>query len=259
MRRAYSFYQHLGVLERHVLFSSLGDIQVIEHKKVCLIAMKLLKILLYVTTLHVNGDPAEEGAIGEMQSSASWSVYKGIFYSFCSLLASLLNYPVNSTESLKDLECGIIYSSLHVFIKYLYFYSFKLNEPIVFEPGGGILFAGSIYKDNDEFLEVLLILSYLGCDTFEVEFLMKHIVLWRSCIWNLDANLIILNSFVGVGCSYLRISLEDLNNGDVRIAVDFLAFLLKRFELFPEYKGREFHTNRNSCQHSHESVTGLRR
>lgn len=94
-----------------MLFSSLGDIQGIEHKRVCLIAMKLLKILLYVTTLHVNGDPAEEGAIGEMQSSASWSVYKGIFYSFCSLLASLLNYPVNSTESLKDLECGIIYSS----------------------------------------------------------------------------------------------------------------------------------------------------
>lgn len=59
--------------------------------------------------------------------------------------------------------------------------------------------------------------------------------------WNLVANLLFIDSPVGVGFSYSNTSSDLLNNGDKRTAEDSLAFLLKWFERFPQFKGREFY------------------
>ncbi|XP_050272371.1 serine carboxypeptidase II-2-like [Quercus robur] len=59
--------------------------------------------------------------------------------------------------------------------------------------------------------------------------------------WNKVANLIFLDSPVGVGFSYSKNSSDVLNNGDKRTAEDSLAFLLKWFERFPQFKGRDFY------------------
>nr|DAD45403.1 TPA_asm: hypothetical protein HUJ06_003632 [Nelumbo nucifera] len=59
--------------------------------------------------------------------------------------------------------------------------------------------------------------------------------------WNQVANVLFLESPVGVGFSYSNNSLDVLNNGDKRTAEDSLMFLLKWFERFPQYKGRDFY------------------
>ncbi|CAA0835961.1 Serine carboxypeptidase-like 29 [Striga hermonthica] len=59
--------------------------------------------------------------------------------------------------------------------------------------------------------------------------------------WNKVANLLFLDSPVGVGFSYSNSSSDILHNGDKRTAADNLAFLLKWFERFPQYKGSEFY------------------
>ncbi|KAG8077127.1 hypothetical protein GUJ93_ZPchr0006g45252 [Zizania palustris] len=59
--------------------------------------------------------------------------------------------------------------------------------------------------------------------------------------WNQVANILFLDSPVGVGYSYSNISDDILNNGDDRTAKDSLAFLTKWIERFPQYKGREFY------------------
>ncbi|XP_050272370.1 serine carboxypeptidase II-2 [Quercus robur] len=59
--------------------------------------------------------------------------------------------------------------------------------------------------------------------------------------WNQVANLIFLDSPVGVGFSYSNTSSDVLNNGDKRTAEDSLAFLLKWLERFPQFKGRDFY------------------
>ncbi|XP_016514330.1 serine carboxypeptidase II-2 [Nicotiana tabacum] len=64
---------------------------------------------------------------------------------------------------------------------------------------------------------------------------------WNPYSWNLAANLLFLDSPVGVGYSYSNASSDHLNNGDARTAADSLAFLLKWLERFPEYKGRDFY------------------
>ncbi|XP_059635963.1 serine carboxypeptidase II-2 [Cornus florida] len=59
--------------------------------------------------------------------------------------------------------------------------------------------------------------------------------------WNEVANLLFVDSPVGVGFSYSNTSSDLLSNGDKRTAADSLAFLLKWFERFPQYKGRDFY------------------
>ncbi|KAK3131804.1 hypothetical protein QOZ80_6AG0511690 [Eleusine coracana subsp. coracana] len=59
--------------------------------------------------------------------------------------------------------------------------------------------------------------------------------------WNKVANILFLDSPVGVGYSYSNTSDDVLTNGDARTAKDSLAFLLKWLERFPQYKGREFY------------------
>lgn len=59
--------------------------------------------------------------------------------------------------------------------------------------------------------------------------------------WNRVANLLFLDSPVGVGYSYSNTSSDLLNNGDKRTAEDSLEFLLKWFERFPQYNGRDFY------------------
>ncbi|XP_057731364.1 serine carboxypeptidase II-2 [Arachis stenosperma] len=58
--------------------------------------------------------------------------------------------------------------------------------------------------------------------------------------WNQVANVLFLDSPVGVGFSYSNTSSDILNNGDKRTAEDSLTFLLKWFERFSQYKGRDF-------------------
>ncbi|XP_052199195.1 serine carboxypeptidase II-2 [Diospyros lotus] len=59
--------------------------------------------------------------------------------------------------------------------------------------------------------------------------------------WNQVANILFLDSPVGVGFSYSNTSSDLLNNGDKRTASDSLEFLLKWFKRFPQYKGRDFY------------------
>ncbi|KAI3811348.1 hypothetical protein L1987_21069 [Smallanthus sonchifolius] len=59
--------------------------------------------------------------------------------------------------------------------------------------------------------------------------------------WNTVANLLFLDSPVGVGYSYSNTSLDILSNGDKRTAEDSLQFLLNWLERFPQYKGRDFY------------------
>lgn len=59
--------------------------------------------------------------------------------------------------------------------------------------------------------------------------------------WNQVANVLFLDSPVGVGFSYSNTSADLLTNGDKRTASDSLTFLLKWLERFPQYKGRDFY------------------
>ncbi|XXG51793.1 hypothetical protein AAC387_Pa03g0288 [Persea americana] len=59
--------------------------------------------------------------------------------------------------------------------------------------------------------------------------------------WNQVANMLFLDSPVGVGFSYSNNSQDLLTNGDERTAKDSLAFLQKWFKRFPQYKGRELY------------------
>ncbi|KAI3786922.1 hypothetical protein L1987_41004 [Smallanthus sonchifolius] len=59
--------------------------------------------------------------------------------------------------------------------------------------------------------------------------------------WNTVANLLYLDSPVGVGYSYSNTSLDITSNGDKRTAADSLQFLLNWLDRFPQYKGRDFY------------------
>ncbi|XP_004287152.1 PREDICTED: serine carboxypeptidase-like 29-like isoform 2 [Fragaria vesca subsp. vesca] len=59
--------------------------------------------------------------------------------------------------------------------------------------------------------------------------------------WNQVANILFLDSPVGVGFSYSNTSSDLMSNGDKRTASDSLAFLLKWLERYPQYKGRDFY------------------
>ncbi|CAL0304361.1 unnamed protein product [Lupinus luteus] len=59
--------------------------------------------------------------------------------------------------------------------------------------------------------------------------------------WNNDANLLFLESPVGVGFSYSNRSSDYSTYGDKRTAEDNYLFLVNWLERFPEYKGREFY------------------
>ncbi|KAL9314303.1 hypothetical protein ACSQ67_019755 [Phaseolus vulgaris] len=58
--------------------------------------------------------------------------------------------------------------------------------------------------------------------------------------WNRVANILFLDTPVGVGFSYSNNGSELLNNGDNRTAKDNLVFLLKWFERFPQYRSNDF-------------------
>ncbi|KAL8236918.1 hypothetical protein R6Q59_017999 [Mikania micrantha] len=59
--------------------------------------------------------------------------------------------------------------------------------------------------------------------------------------WNTVANLLFLDSPVGVGYSYSNTSSDIFSNGDERTAADALQFLLNWLQRFPQYKGRDFY------------------
>ncbi|CAJ2659071.1 serine carboxypeptidase II-2 [Trifolium pratense] len=59
--------------------------------------------------------------------------------------------------------------------------------------------------------------------------------------WNQVANILYIDSPIGVGFSYSKNSSDILNSGDKRTAEDNLIFLLKWFERFPQYKETEFY------------------
>ncbi|EPS71160.1 hypothetical protein M569_03591, partial [Genlisea aurea] len=58
--------------------------------------------------------------------------------------------------------------------------------------------------------------------------------------WNKVANVLFVDSPVGVGFSYSNTSSDLLNNGDKRTASENLEFLLGWFNRFPQYKERDF-------------------
>lgn len=59
--------------------------------------------------------------------------------------------------------------------------------------------------------------------------------------WNKEANMLFLESPVGVGFSYTNTSSELKNRGDTITAEDNYVFLLNWLERFPAYKSREFY------------------
>uniref|UniRef100_A0A2N9HT13 Carboxypeptidase n=1 Tax=Fagus sylvatica TaxID=28930 RepID=A0A2N9HT13_FAGSY len=59
--------------------------------------------------------------------------------------------------------------------------------------------------------------------------------------WNYAANVLFLESPVGVGFSYSNTTSDYDNNGDRRTARDNYVFLLNWLERFPEYKNRDFY------------------
>ncbi|ERN07520.1 serine carboxypeptidase-like 25 isoform X1 [Amborella trichopoda] len=59
--------------------------------------------------------------------------------------------------------------------------------------------------------------------------------------WNKVANLLFLESPVGVGYSYTNTSSDLTNFGDLQTAKDSLQFLLRWFDRFPRYKNRELY------------------
>ncbi|XP_077215005.1 serine carboxypeptidase II-2-like [Tasmannia lanceolata] len=59
--------------------------------------------------------------------------------------------------------------------------------------------------------------------------------------WNKVANILFVDSPVGVGFSYSNNSQDLLSNGDERTAKDSLVFLQEWLNRFPQYKGREFY------------------
>ncbi|CAN1328696.1 Serine carboxypeptidase-like 29 [Linum perenne] len=64
--------------------------------------------------------------------------------------------------------------------------------------------------------------------------------------WNLAANILFLDSPVGVGFSYSNTTSDLVSNGDKRTAEDSLDFLINWFERFPQYKGRDFYVTGES-------------
>ncbi|KAK4859214.1 hypothetical protein QYF36_001530 [Acer negundo] len=58
--------------------------------------------------------------------------------------------------------------------------------------------------------------------------------------WNIDANIIFLESPAGVGFSYSNTTSDYSLSGDNRTAQDSYIFLINWLERFPEYKTREF-------------------
>ncbi|KAL2455854.1 Serine carboxypeptidase-like 29 [Abeliophyllum distichum] len=59
--------------------------------------------------------------------------------------------------------------------------------------------------------------------------------------WNKVANILFVDTPVGVGFSYSNTSNDLLNNGDKSTAADNLEFFVQWFKLFPQYKGRDFY------------------
>jgi len=59
--------------------------------------------------------------------------------------------------------------------------------------------------------------------------------------WNKEANLLFLESPVGVGFSYTNKSSDLDNLNDVFVAEDSYSFLVNWLQRFPEYKDREFY------------------
>ncbi|XP_006655142.3 serine carboxypeptidase 2-like [Oryza brachyantha] len=59
--------------------------------------------------------------------------------------------------------------------------------------------------------------------------------------WNKLANILFLDSPVGVGFSYTNTTADLYNSGDKRTAHDSYKFLVKWFQRFPQYKYRDFY------------------
>ncbi|KNA12226.1 hypothetical protein SOVF_127870 [Spinacia oleracea] len=64
--------------------------------------------------------------------------------------------------------------------------------------------------------------------------------------WNHVANVLFLESPVGVGFSYSNTTSDYDTNGDTKTAEDNYVFLLNWLERFPEYKGRDFYISGES-------------
>ncbi|CAO2200866.1 unnamed protein product [Urochloa humidicola] len=64
---------------------------------------------------------------------------------------------------------------------------------------------------------------------------------WNNYSWNTEANLMFLESPVGVGFSYTNTSFDLMELGDKITADDAYVFLLNWFKRFPQYKSHDFY------------------
>ncbi|KAL3651648.1 hypothetical protein CASFOL_004650 [Castilleja foliolosa] len=63
----------------------------------------------------------------------------------------------------------------------------------------------------------------------------------NECAWNKAANILFLESPVGVGFSYSKIKTQYTSGGDIKTANDNYVFLVNWLARFPEYKNRSFY------------------
>ncbi|OVA16853.1 Peptidase S10 [Macleaya cordata] len=64
--------------------------------------------------------------------------------------------------------------------------------------------------------------------------------------WNKEANILFLESPVGVGFSYTNVSSDLKDSGDERTAQDALIFMIKWMSRFPQYRYRDFYISGES-------------
>ncbi|KAF6162478.1 hypothetical protein GIB67_026316 [Kingdonia uniflora] len=107
------------------------------------------------------------------------------------------------------------------------------NKPLVLWLNGGPGCSSIAYGASEE------IGPFLVNKTGSSLYLNKH-------SWNIDANLLFLESPAGVGFSYTNTSSNLKDSGDKRTAQDAFIFLIRWITRFPEYKYRDFYISGES-------------
>ncbi|GER36488.1 serine carboxypeptidase, partial [Striga asiatica] len=108
--------------------------------------------------------------------------------------------------------------------------NFTGEKPLVLWLNGGPGCSSVGYGATEEIGPFLLVGSKNGCD-----------LKFNPFSWNTEANLLFLESPIGVGFSYTNTSSDYDNLGDNFTAQDAYAFLQKWFLKFPSYRARPFY------------------
>ncbi|KAK0583922.1 hypothetical protein LWI29_005114 [Acer saccharum] len=88
-----------------------------------------------------------------------------------------------------------------------------------------------------------------GCSSLGFGAFMEHgpfqpgkngVLLWNKYSWNLESNMLYVESPIGVGFSYSNTSSDYILWNDTRTAEDNLRFIVKWLEEFPQYEDSDF-------------------